>query len=159
MPSIEQLMLTGFAIICFIVIWFIPKQMVSRASFIFLSTQFFTWILGLVVVEFGWIEYPVREFAKANATSFLFEFFILPIIAIFFILHYPSGKRLILRLLYFVSIISAFTLTEFFIEKYTQVIEYHSWTWYLTWISMSLVIYIVMVIYKWFFKKDKIFRL
>jgi hypothetical protein len=32
-------------------------------------------------VELGWLEYPVRELAKANATSFSFEYFT------------PSGHR------------------------------------------------------------------
>jgi len=157
--SIESILLTGAWIGCFIAIFFIPRKKLDKAALIFLTTQFFTWILGLIVVQYGWLEYPVREFSKANATSFLFEFLILPIISIFFILNYPIHKTLEVRILYFFTIISVFTLIEFLIERNTMIIKYHSWKWYWTWISMSLVIYMVMVIYRWFYKQKRIFSI
>jgi hypothetical protein len=159
MYSIEKIILTITAIVCFISIWFIPRAKADRASFIFLLTQFFTWILGLIAVEFAWLDYPVRELSRANGTSFLFEFFVLPIITVFFILHYPFDKRTSLKIVYYVAIVSSFTLAEVLLERYTMVIEYHSWKWYWTWISMSLVFYIVMAIYKWFYRIKKVFSL
>ncbi|AET68201.1 hypothetical protein Desor_2654 [Desulfosporosinus orientis DSM 765] len=157
--SIESILLTGAWISCFFALFFIPRKKLDRAAFIFLTTQFFSWILGLIVVQYGWLEYPVREFSKANATSFLFEFLMLPIIVIYFILNYPNHKQFKVRILYFAAIISAFTLIEFIIERYTMIIKYHAWKWYWTWISMSLVIYMVMVIYKWFYKQKRIFSI
>lgn len=159
MHYFEKILLTGAGIACFIAIWFIPRKKADKASFIFLLTQFFTWILGIIAVEFAWLDYPVRELSKANSTSFIFEYFLLPTITIFFILHYPSNKPLRLRILYYVTFSSSFTLIEYFLEKYTMVIKYHSWKWYWTWISMSLVFYIVMVIYKWFYKVRRIFSI
>lgn len=159
MHTLEVILLVFASIACFVSIWFIPRSKAAEASFIYLLTQFFTWILGLVAVEFSWLEYPVRELAKANSTSFLFEFFMMPIITIFFILHYPYKKQLLQKVAYYFAFSSSFTLLEYILERYTMVIKYHSWRWYWTWISISIVFYIVMVIYKWFYKMRKIFSL
>lgn len=156
---LERSLLTIEGIACLVSVCFISRKHAAKASFIFLLTQFFSWILGLVVVEFGWIEYPVRELAKANATSFLFEYFLLPIIAVFFVLYYPFSKPLKIKILYYAAIISSFTLIEYFVEKYTLIIKYNTWKWYWTFISETLVFYMVMVIYKWFYKIKKVFSL
>jgi len=155
----EKIVLGSVWVITFTSIWFIPRKKASQASFIFFSTQLLTWSLGLFAVDFGWLDYPVRELSKANATSFSYEYFILPVISIHFILHYPSNKPYKSRILYYFTFSTALTLIEFFIEKYTLIIQYHSWRWYWTWISLSLVFYIVTVIYKWFYKMKRIFSI
>ncbi|MDF2988594.1 MAG: hypothetical protein K0R50_4104 [Eubacterium sp.] len=159
MYPIERIILVSAWVMSFISILFIPRKKIPQASFIFVSTQFFTWILGLFAVEFACLDYPVRELSKANATSFSFEYFILPIITIFFILNYPYSKPLKARILYYFIFSSAFTLLEYFLERYTLVIKYNSWRWYWTWISMSLVFYFEMIIYKWFFRIKRIFSI
>ena len=70
------------------------------------------------MVQCACLDYPVREFAKANSTSFLFEYFILPTTAVYFILHYPFGKPLGVRILYYAAVISAFTIVEVIIERF-----------------------------------------
>ncbi|ADY56299.1 hypothetical protein Sgly_2005 [Syntrophobotulus glycolicus DSM 8271] len=152
MYILERLFLISSLTIIFISVWFIPKEKRAQASFIFFTTQFFTWIMGLTVVELNWLEYPVREFYKANGTSFSFEYFSLPVITIFFILYYPSNKPYIIRLIYNLSFSLSITVIEHFIEKYTLVIKYLSWKWYWTSISVLIVFHLVMFIYKWFFK-------
>ncbi len=159
MYLIEKITLSSAWVISFISIWFIPRKKASQASLIFLITQFFTWILGLFIVEFACLDYPVRELSKANSTSFSFEYFILPIITIFFVLHYPYNKPFKSRVLYYIIFSSAFTLIEHYLERYTLIIKYHSWKWYWTWISMSLLFYVVMAIYKWFYKIKRIFSI
>lgn len=156
---IERVILGSVWVICFISIWFIPREKAAKASFVFLVTQFFTWITGLTVVEFGWIEYPVHEFYKANATSFSFEYFVLPITTIFFILYYPKNKSIKSKILYYVLFSSLLTLFEFCLEKYTLLIKYNSWRWYWTWITVPVVFYGVRCVYKWFYKIKRIFAL
>ena len=138
MHTLEIIILITASIACFVSIWFIPKQKAAVASFIFLITQFFTWILGLVAVEFGLLEYPVRELSKANSTSFLFEFLALPFICIFFILKYPFNSPIRLKFVYYLAFTSVFTLIEVILEKYTMVIKYHSWAGSHTGISKML---------------------
>lgn len=159
MYNLEYTLLISSWIATIVSTFFIPKKKACEASFIFILSQVFSWLLGLVVVEYGMIEYPVHILSKANSTDFMFEFLIFPVLAIHFILRYPSAKILWLRLTYFIGTISMFTLAEVIIEKYTMIIKYYSWTWYDTWISMALSFYFIMVIYKWFFKKPPIFSL
>lgn len=159
MHKLEPFLLVGASIICLASILFIPRKKAWEAVFIFLMAQFFSWLFGLVVVEYGWIEYPVRELAKANSTSFSFEYLLLPVFAAHFILRYPSAKALWIRLLYYAGTIALFTITEVLVERFTLIIKYHGWTWYWTSISMSLVFYFTMVIYKWFFRIPRAFSL
>lgn len=159
MYVLEKTLLAVAGIICFLVLPFIRGKDVVKAAFIFLQTQFFSWMLGLIVVQSGWLDYPVREFAKANATSFLFEYMLFPVMTIVFILKYPSNKSLIIRIAYYATVVSVFTFVEFIVEKYTLIIQYHAWKWYWTWVTVALTFYIVMVIYKWFFRIKKIFAI
>lgn len=159
MHPIEETIITGGCVISLLSLWFIPRKDAVPASFIFMLTQSFSWILGLLAVEFVWLDYPIRELAKANSTSFVFQFLILPILTIHFVLHCPCEKPIGTRIFYYIAFSSAFTFVEYLLERYTLVIHYYSWRWYWTWISMSLLFYIVKVIYKWYFKAKNIFSI
>lgn len=132
----------------------IPKKRWGEASIVFLFQQFVTWFLGLLVVEWRLIEYPVRELAQVNETSFTFEFFVYPVISIFFILYYPKLSSLPKRFLYTAAISSIITITEVVFEVYTDLIHYTGWQWYLTWSSVFLTLVLVRIFYNWFFKYD-----
>lgn len=155
----EYALLGIVGVICFVSIWFIPKEMRAKASFLFLITQTFTWIAGLIVVEFKWLEYPVRELPKANSTSLSFEYFVLPLITVFFVLHYPNDKKLIRKVIHYAVFSSVLTILEVLVEKFTLLITYHTWTWYWTWLSVQALFYLVMCFYKWFFKIKRIFSI
>ena len=53
----------------------VPKDKVRLAWVAFLFKQFLTWPLGLIVVDMGWIQYPIRFFENASYSSFTFEYF------------------------------------------------------------------------------------
>ncbi len=80
--------------------------------------------------------------------AFPFEYFILPVIIIFFILYYPRSKPMKIKILYTMAFSSAITLVEYFVERYTLLIQYLSWRWYWTWISLTILFYIVMSVYQ-----------
>ncbi|MBB3113389.1 hypothetical protein FHS18_005501 [Paenibacillus phyllosphaerae] len=155
MYVIERIILGSIWGVTLISIFFVPKQLIRKASFIYFFTQLPAWLLGLLVVEIGWIQYPVREMHKANATSFSFEFLILPVICVFFNIYYPKDSRLSIKLLYYITTMGAFTLAEYFIEKYTLLIKYLQWDWYDTFLSMVIMVYAVRSVYKWFFREVK----
>jgi hypothetical protein len=159
MHSLEKLIIGFQWLAGLISIWFIPKEKFREASFIYLIAQVPAWILGLSVVEAGLIIYPARLFSEVNGTSFTFEFFILPMVSIFFNLYYPAQKNKLAKAFYYIRILSAFTFAEYLTEKYTEILTYIHWHWYFTWLSMGLVIYIVRATYKWFFKLGKPFSL
>jgi hypothetical protein len=157
MHLLERFLIYSVWFIGFVSLWFIPKHKYFEASFIFLFAQLQTWIFGLLVVEFGLIEYPVRELSKANSTSFTFEYFIMPIMCIFFILYFPDTKKIPSKMLFYIEFLLPFTIIEVIVERYTLILKYIQWHWYFTFISMLIVFYIVRVGYKWFFKINKPF--
>ncbi|MEH7307572.1 CBO0543 family protein [Neobacillus drentensis] len=130
----------------------IPKNKIRLAVTAFLFTQAITWILGLIVVEYGLITYPVRLFADVNRASFTYEFFVYPAVAGIFNVFYPYTQSMFIKFLYFASYCTALTVPEIFIEKYTDLIEYLHWTWYCTWISLFLTFMVTRGFSVWFYR-------
>lgn len=138
-------------IICLVL--FIPKNKIRVANVAFLFKQLITWLLGLIVVEAKFIEYPIREFAYANKSSFTFEYFFYPSICVFFNVFYPEGKSLIKRAIYFIFFASTLTFFELILERYTLLIKYINWSWYWSWISIFLTFLASRLYVRWFFKQ------
>lgn len=130
----------------------VPKERQTEASIIFLFQQGITWFLGIVVAEWDLIEYPVREFASVNRTSFTYEFLVFPVVTVFYILHYPENRSLLLRFFYSFIITTILVISEVVIEKYTKLIKYVHWEWYVSWISIYVVMHLGRFFHKWFFK-------
>ncbi len=133
----------------------VSRQKLRDAIIIFLSLQTLTWPLGLVTVEMKWIEYPVQLLPNANQTnksSLLFEYYLFPLLAILFSLYYPQDKNKLGIVLYYLTFTGIFTILEFVIERYTDLAHYHTWSWYWTFISVLLVLFINHAYYLWFKK-------
>ncbi|MBU8919007.1 CBO0543 family protein [Neobacillus sp. 114] len=130
----------------------IPKKRLNEASVIFVFQQLITWSLGLIVAELNWIEYPVREFASVNRTSFTFEFWVYPLISVFYVLHYPVHKSNWKRIFYTSIITTVLIISEILFEKFTDLIEYIHWEWYVSWISVYATLYVAQRFHRWFFK-------
>lgn len=159
MYILERLIISIAWLICFISLWLTTKQKYRQASFILILSQLPAWIFGLIFVEVGLIEYPVRELHKANATSFSFEYLVLPTLCTYFNLYFPENKSYCKKIIYYITFLTPFTLIEYFTEKYTLIIRYIHWEWYTTFITMGVFIYFIRSVYKWFFKLDKPFSL
>lgn len=134
---------------------FVPKDKIREAIMIFLFKQMITWVIGLAVAELKLLEYPVREFSYATRASFGFEYFIYPAISVIFNLHYPAGKKPFRQFMHYASYCSAITVLEVICERYTNIIRYIHWEWYVTWISLFITFYISRKFYLWFFKLNK----
>ncbi len=150
----ERLILAGILFISFVLAWrFIPKAKARDAFILFLSIQFFSWPIGLFVVEMKWIEYPVQLFPNDNKdyrSSLYFEFFLFPITAILFNLYYPSSKRIISKLLYYLLIAGFFTGIEVLLERFTSLVQYNIWRWYWSYFSVMLILFLSHRYYEWF---------
>ncbi|MBU3174679.1 CBO0543 family protein [Clostridium estertheticum] len=142
----------GWIITAGLLVKFIPKNKIREASVAFSFKQFLTWILGLTVVQYKLIEYPVRLFPYATKTSFSFEFFIYPSLCAIFNIHYPQKKNAFGQFMYYVYFCTAITVIEVFVEKHTDVLKYIHWTWYITWITLFITFYFTRKYYEWFFK-------
>ncbi|MDK8641541.1 CBO0543 family protein (plasmid) [Niallia taxi] len=157
--SFERWFLIGFTIICIISLFkFVPKYKKRDAWVLFLFLQLITWPAGLFTVEQGWIEYPIQLLPQTNEynkTSFSFEFFFFPVVAIFFSLYFPRRKNWKIILLYYVGIAGFFTILEVFLERYTALVKYKEWTWYWSFITVVISLVINDSCYKWFKKGFK----
>ena len=139
----------------FISLAFIPKNKLRDASIIFLFQQAVTWFAGILAVGLNLLEYPVRELAKVNGTSFLYEFFLFPVVTIFFCIYYPRTSIRWKKIIYISAFSTGLTVPEVIIEHYTNLIKYLRWEWYVTWISVYATLFLAWVFYKWYFKLNK----
>jgi len=146
------ILFSAWIITILLLIRFVPKHKLREAQVIFFFKHIITWILGLLVVEFHLIEYPVRLFSYANKTSFSFEFFIYPSLCVLFNLHYPSLKSGRTQFLYYAGYCSAMTFIEVLVEKYTDIATYLHWSGLCTWVTLCITFYISRRYYLWHFK-------
>jgi hypothetical protein len=138
------------------ILFFIPKNRIRLAAVAFLSQQVITFLIGLVVVEMGLLEYPVRLFASINRTSFTFEFYAFPVICAAFNVWYPNRRSTLIQWGYYAGFCSVLTIVEVMIEKYTKLITYIHWEWYITWVTIFLALFFARLFCVWFFTKGKI---
>jgi len=83
----------AWAVTAVLLVVFIPKDKIREALVVATFVQTLTWMIGLLVVDFGLIEYPVRLLPHTCKTSITFEFFIYPSICAIFNIHYPKKQR------------------------------------------------------------------
>lgn len=149
------LIIIEWIIMTILLIIFIPRNKLRLAQVSFLFKLLITWLAGLAVVELRLIEYPVRLFSYANRTSFTFEYFVYPSICAIFNVHYPEKKCAFGQFMHYFYYCSIITIIEGLAERYTNIIRYIHWTWYVTWITLFVTFYITHKYCLWFFKSKK----
>ncbi|WP_324255005.1 CBO0543 family protein [Bacillus sp. REN16] len=137
------------------ILFFIPKNKVHLAVVAFLFKQFITFLIGLAVVEWGLLEYPIRLFASINRASFTFEYYAFPVLCALFNVRYPTNRSTFIKFTYYATYCSVITLFEHYLEKYTELITYIHWDWYITWITLFISFYLSRLFCRWFFKNEK----
>ncbi|CAG7654882.1 CBO0543 family protein [Paenibacillus allorhizosphaerae] len=143
-------MITAILLVLFIK----PKKWIdAQVSFLFMQVP--SWLIGAIVVQGGLIEYPVGFLSMAYKASFTFEFFVFPAVSAIFNVHFPRDKSLFIKIIYILSFPAVITIIEVHLEKYTQLIKYLNWTWYLSFISITITLLLSYGYYRWFFKKIK----
>ncbi|WP_336786297.1 CBO0543 family protein [Paenibacillus sp. MMO-177] len=140
-------------IIVILLIIFIRKKNLIEAQISFLFMQVPTWLFGSLVVKGGLIEYPVGLLSVVYKASFTFEFFVFPSISAIFNVHFPKGKPWYYKTGYILIFPAVMTLIEVYLEKNTELIKYLNWTWYMSFISITLTLLLSYWYYLWFFSK------
>ena len=155
--NMERWILIGFSSICIFALFkLIPRSKARDAWVLFAFLQVITWPAGLFAVEKGWIEYPTQLFPyvnQYNRTSFSFEFFLFPIVAIFFSLYYPDKVKPKGAAIYYLSFTGFFTICEVLLERYTTLVKYHEWKWYWTLTTVMISLFLNHKYYSWFKKR------
>jgi hypothetical protein len=149
----EKMILAGVIALSLGLILFIPKNKKPVAQLAFLFKQMLTWILGLIVVEYGLIEYPVRFFTAENRSSLVFEFLAFPAVCGVFNAYFPAKRSWAIKAAYYFTYATLLTLVEVCLEKYTDLIKYIHWTWYCSWIMLLLTFVASRLFCNWFFKQ------
>ena len=146
------ILIAAWIITIIILILYIPKEKLREAQLVFLFILSITWLIGLMVVEFKLIEYPVEFFEYATQTSFTFEYFIFPSLCAVFNMNYPENKSNLKQFMHYFNFCSVMTIIEVICERYTNIITYLNWTWYVTWITLFITFYASRQYYLWFFR-------
>ncbi|MFD2923092.1 CBO0543 family protein [Halobacillus naozhouensis] len=102
---------------------------------IFFVTAYFGSFIGALVVEKNLISYPVTFLKPPFQSSVLFEFLLLPVLSMYY--YQTSYHSNVFGFIWqAASYSSVMTIIEFFLERYTDLIEYHQWKWYFTLITV-----------------------
>ncbi|WP_404456724.1 hypothetical protein LG329_15860 [Virgibacillus necropolis] len=120
---------------------------------IFLLTSYFSTFFGVIVVEENMLDYPIKLFPHEHFDShILYEYLILPVVCVYFYqTTYHSGyKGIFLQCLIYTS---ALTIIEVIFEKYTDLLEYNTWTWIHTFIGVFLLMFFVRFLMKLLIRK------
>jgi hypothetical protein len=135
----------------------IPKNSRRRFIFAFLACQCLTWLDSLILVQFNLISFPFREFPKATDILFTTSSFMYPLIYAFYLFYIHKAKR-IGRLLYLSIWVSGIAIFVELDEKFTDLLKFHNFSWYWTWLNFFLIFALLNVIYRWFFIDKALFQ-
>ena len=124
------------------------KPPIKEWLLFFLLTNYFSSIIGVIVVEEGMLTYPVNLFNRHFDSSLTYEYVLFPVLGVY---YYQSTFRsgwtgYFVKAAIYSGII---TITEFFLEKYTDLIHYESWTWIYTFLSTLFLLFIIRIIVKY----------
>jgi hypothetical protein len=135
------LLFLGFILFGFI----FRKPPIHYWLFTFLLTSYCSTFIGVIVVEKGMLEYPIRLLADYFESSILYEYLLFPIICVYFCQYtYDSTYRIwVIQAIFYNAF---FTLVEIILEHYTDLIHYYTWTWLYTFISTFALMVIIRTI-------------
>ncbi|EIJ79921.1 hypothetical protein PB1_06137 [Bacillus methanolicus PB1] len=144
------LFIIGIVLFCFS----LRKPLIKDTILVFLFKAYFSTFFGVIVVEKKMIEYPVRFLSKYFEQSLLFEYFLYPIVCVYF--YQTSYRSKILGIILQCTLYSAaITVIEVLSEKYTGLIKYHTWTWMYSFISVFILSLSIRLLMQLINKKDK----
>lgn len=130
------------------------KPPIKNWILIFLLASCFSTFIGVLVVEEKMLEYPVRFLSNYFRSSLLYEYLLFPVVCIYFYQttyrsRYPN---MVLQCILYTTVL---TIIEFFLERYTELIKYHTWTWIYTFISTFLLMMFIRFLMQLINRKER----
>jgi membrane-bound metal-dependent hydrolase YbcI (DUF457 family) len=128
-----------------LLIFSLRKPPIKDKLLVFMFTGYCSTILGVIIVEKGMLLYPVSLFKNFFDTSPLYEFLLLPLVSIYYYqsTYYSGWIGIAVQGFFYTTVLA---ITEFLFERYTDLIQYNTWTWLDTFISVFLVLFLVRAI-------------
>ena len=130
------------------------KPPIKNWILIFSLSSCFSTFFGVLVVEEKMLEYPVRFLSNYFSSSLLYEYLLFPVVCIYF---YQTTYRsiylnIVLQCILYTTVL---TIIEFFFERYTELIKYHTWTWIYTFISTFLLMMFIRFLMQLISRKER----
>lgn len=155
----ERLILVAMWLFGFVgLILFIPRKDLRKGFLALMVFQSIIWLCDMFSFKYDLLNAPVRLFPKATDLTITINYFFYPVLFSIFYVHKRVEGSLWTRFIYFFVWISIITLFDFVIEKYTDLLEYGSLTWYGMWVYIGLLFYLSQVCCNWFYKDKSLFK-
>ncbi|GGJ79247.1 hypothetical protein GGR02_002251 [Anoxybacillus voinovskiensis] len=144
----DRLLLWALLIIgvVLLIVSFVRKRALIKDSLlVFLLKSYFSTFFGVVVVEKHMLDYPVRFFPNYFDTSILFEYLLFPVVCVYFYqtTYHSRFWGIVWQCFLYAG---AITIPEIFLEKYTDLIEYRTWTWWYSFFTIFFLSFFVRMI-------------
>ncbi|UOQ95413.1 hypothetical protein MUO14_11035 [Halobacillus shinanisalinarum] len=123
------------------------KAPIQDITIVFLLTSYIAVILGQIIVKENMITYPINLLSEYFRSSLLYEMLLLPVVCIYFYKttyhsRYPS------IVMQCATYTFTLTIVEVFLEKYTDFVEYYTWTWVHTFIGIFCLLFFIRLVTK-----------
>lgn len=151
----ERIILWALFIIGITLLFFsFRKPVIKDWIIIFLLSAYLSTFFGVLVVEEKMLRYPIRILSKFFDTSLLYEYLLFPVVCIYFY-QTTYHSRYISIALQCALYTTALTIIEVLFERYTDLIEYHTWTWMHTFISTFFLMIFVRILMQLINKNER----
>jgi hypothetical protein len=156
MEHLILLLMWLFGFIGFIL--FVPKKDWRKGFLAFLMFQAIIWLCDMPAFKYDLLRAPVRELPKATDLPLTIDYFFYPVLFSIFYVHRRVNGSLGSRITYFFVWVSASSLLDIVIERYTDLLEYEFLKWYGMWMYIGFLFYISQICCNWFFKDKAMFQ-
>jgi hypothetical protein len=156
MEYLILLLMWLFGFIGFIL--FVPKKDWRKGFLAFMMFQAIIWLCDMPAFTYDLLRAPVRELPKATDLPLTIDYFFYPVLFSIFYVHRRVNGSLGSRITYFFVWVSASSLLDIVIERYTDLLEYEFLKWYGMWMYIGFLFYISQICCNWFFKDKAMFQ-
>lgn len=149
----ERIILWSLLIMGISLLFFsLRKPVIKNWILIFLLASYFSTFLGVLVVEEKMLEYPIRFLSNYFTSSLIYEYLLFPVVCIYFYqtTYHSRFLNIVLQCILYTIVL---TIIEVLFERYTELIEYHTWTWLHTYISTFILMMFIRILLQLLNKK------
>jgi hypothetical protein len=139
-------------------ILFVPHGKRREGYLAFLMFQAFIWACDIPSFTYGLLSAPFREFPKATNLCITINYFFYPVLFSIYYVHRRVKSNRWSKIISFFIWTSTVTLFDIVIEKYTDLLEYGTITWYGMWMYIVFLYYVSEVCCDWFYKGKPSFK-
>lgn len=150
--SAEQIIIIASSVSAlFLLIFAVDWRYFRDWTVVFLYKSVLDSFWGDPVVNLKLLEYPVRLLPHFFKTSILFEFWVFPVLCVWY--NNVTRQRGLWPIIYYAVLFSAgMTAVEYPLELYTGLIQYIKWSWFTTFFTLTLTLLssrVFIAFYRW----------